>query len=154
MIICSELVKYARQRKRLPIQLSDVNALVQKMICNESSISRKDFDNLISCGGSRLDIIDKDDSLKVLKDIAVKSRNIDYYDINEIKVFGPDKVKNIIDDLLRRGVLQRHTDFSNKVKIKVAPKGFTSNVLDKVSLNHVLGNEYKNAKFNNGKRAL
>ncbi|MCI5727420.1 MAG: hypothetical protein MR274_07935 [Clostridium sp.] len=31
---------------------------------------------------------------------------------------------------------------------KVAPKGFTSNVLDKVSLNHVLGNEYKNAKFN------
>lgn len=119
MIICSELVKYARQRKRLPIQLSDVNALVQKMICNESSISRKDFDNLISCGESRLDIIDKDDSLKVLKDIAVKSRNIDYYDINEIKVFGPDKVKNIIDDLLRRGVLQRHTDFSNKVKIKV-----------------------------------
>lgn len=59
------------------------------MICNESSISRKDFDNLISCGESRLDIIDKDDSLKVLKDIAVKSRNIDYYDINEIKVFYP-----------------------------------------------------------------
>lgn len=119
MIICSELVKYARQRKRLPIQLSDVNALVQKMICNESSISRKDFDNLISCGESRLDIIDKDDSLKVLKEIAVKSRNIDYYDINEIKAFSPDKVRNIIDDLLRRGVLQRHTDFSNKVKIKV-----------------------------------
>lgn len=119
MIICSELVKYARQRKRLPIQLSDVNALVQKMICNESSISRKDFDNLISCGESRLDIIDKDDSIKVLKDIAVKSRNIDYYDINKISVFSPDKVKNIINDLLRRGVLQRHTDFSNKVKIKV-----------------------------------
>ena len=119
MIICSELVKYARQRKRLPIQLIDVNALVQKMICNESSISRKDFDNLISCGESRLDIIDKDDSLKVLKDIAVKSRNIDYYDINEIKVFSPDKVKSIIDDLLRRGVLQRHPNFSNKVKIKV-----------------------------------
>ena len=89
------------------------------MICNESSISRKDFDNLISCGESRLDVIDKDDSLKVLKDIAVKSRNIDFYDINEIKVFSPDKVKNIIDDLLRRGVLQRHPDFSNKVKIKV-----------------------------------
>lgn len=119
MIICSELVKYARQRKRLPIQLSDVNALVQKMICNESSISRKDFDNLISCGESRLDIIDKNDSLKVLKEFAVKSRNIDYYDINEIKAFSPDKVKNIIDDLLRRGVLQRHPDSSNKVKIKV-----------------------------------
>ena len=119
MIICSELVKYARQRKRLPIQLSDVNALVQKMICNESSISRKDFDNLISCGESRLDIIDKDDSLKVLKDIAVKSRNIDYYNINEIKVFSADKAQNIIDDLLRRGVLQRHPEFSNKVKIKV-----------------------------------
>ena len=89
------------------------------MICNESSISRKDFDNLISCWESRLDIIDKDDSLKVLKEIAVKSRNIDYYDINEIKAFSPDKVRNIIDDLLRRGVLQRHTDFSNKVKIKV-----------------------------------
>ena len=76
MIICSELVKYARQRKRLPIQLSDVNALVQKMICNESSISRKDFDNLISCGESRLDIIDKDDSLKVLKEIVRLNNNV------------------------------------------------------------------------------
>ena len=86
MIICSELVKYARQRKRLPIQANDVNALVQRMICNESSISRRDFDNLISCGDSSLDVIDKDDALKVLKDIAVKARNIDYYDVNAINI--------------------------------------------------------------------
>lgn len=119
MILCSELVKFARQRKRLPIQVSDVSALVQKMICNESSISRKDFDNLISCGESRLDVIDKDDSLKVLKDIAVKSRNMDYYDYNAINVFDKEKVKAIIADLLRRGVLEPHADFSNKVKIKV-----------------------------------
>ena len=119
MILCSELVKFARQRKRLPIQISDVSALVQKMICNESAISRKDFDNLISCGESRLDIIDKDDSLKVLKDIAAKSRNMDYYDYNAINVFDKEKVKVIIADLLRRGVLEPHTDFSNKVKIKV-----------------------------------
>lgn len=119
MILCSELVKFARQRKRLPIQANDVDALVQKMICNESSISRKDFDNLISCGESRLDIIDKDDSLKVLKDIAIKSRNIGFYDINEIKVFDREKVKNIINDLLRRRVLEPHPDFGNKVRIKV-----------------------------------
>ena len=119
MILCSELVKFARQRKRLPIQANDVDTLVQKMICNESSISRKDFDNLISCGESRLDIIDKDDSIKVLKDIALKSRNIEFYDINEIKVFDKEKVKKIINDLLRRGVLEPHPDFGNKVRIKV-----------------------------------
>lgn len=119
MILCSELVKYARQRKRLPIQASDVNALVQRMICNESSISRKDFDNLISCGESRLDIIDKDDSLKVLKDLAVKSRNVDFYDINAINVFDKEKVKSIVSDLLRRGVLEPHSEIPNKVRIKV-----------------------------------
>ena len=119
MILCSELVKDARQRKYLPIRGSDVNTLVQKMICNESSISRKDFDNLISCGESRLDIIDKDDSIKVLKDIAIKSRNIEFYDINEIKVFNKEKVKNIINDLLRRRVLEPHPDSGNRVKIKV-----------------------------------
>lgn len=119
MILCSELVKFARQRKRLPIQANDVDTLVQKMICNESSISRKDFDNLISCGESRLDIIDKDDSIKVLKDIAIKSRNIEFYDINEIKVFDKEKVKKIIGDLLRRRVLEPHSDFGNKVRIKV-----------------------------------
>jgi histone H3/H4 len=119
MILCSELVKYARQRRRVPIQVSDVSSLVQRMICNESSISRKDFDNLISCGESRLDLIDKDDSIKVLKDIAVKSRNMDYYDINAINVFNKDKVKEIVDDLLRRGVLERHADLQDKVKIKV-----------------------------------
>lgn len=119
MIICSELVRYARERKRLPIQGYDVDALVQKMICNESSISRKDFDNLISCGESRLDIVDKNDSLKVLKDIAIKSRNMEYYDINAIDVFNKEKVKTIIDDLLRRGVLEPHPVISNKIKIKV-----------------------------------
>ena len=82
---------------------------------NSTSTNATDVNNDLG----DFDIIDKDDSLKVLKEIAVKSRNIDYYDINEIKAFSPDKVKNIIDDLLRRGVLQRHTDFSNKVKIKV-----------------------------------
>ena len=120
MILCSELVKFARQRKRLPIQVSDVEALVQRMICNESSISRKDFDNLISCGESRLDIIDKDDSIRVLKDIAVKSRHLGgFYDVSAIDVFDPCKVKTIIDELLRRGVLERHKNSSNKVKIKV-----------------------------------
>lgn len=119
MILCSELVKYARQRKRLPIQQNDVDTLVQRMICNESSIGRKDFDNLISCGESRLDVIDKDDSIKVLKDIALKSRNIEYYDTHEIKVFEKEKVQSIIEDLLRRGVLERHAEFGSKVKIKV-----------------------------------
>lgn len=119
MILCSELVNFTRERKRVPIQVSDVDALVQKMICNESSISEKDFDNLISCGESKLDIINKDDSLKVLKDIANKARYIDYYDINAINVFNKEKVKIIIDDLLRRGVLEPHPNFSNKVKIKV-----------------------------------
>lgn len=119
MILCSELVKYARQRKRLPIHVSDVDALVRKMICNESSISRKDFDNLISCGESRLDIIDKDESLMILKEIAFKARHIDYYDIDKIMSFKKEKVRNIIEDLLRRGVLERHSEFGNKVKIKV-----------------------------------
>lgn len=119
MILCSELVKYARQRRRLPIKLGDVDALVQRMNCNESSINSKDFDNLISCGESRLDLINRDDSLKVLKDLAVKSRNVEYYDINAITVFDKEKVKMIIDDLLRRGVLVPHPNLSNKVKIKV-----------------------------------
>ena len=117
MILCSELVKYARQRRRLPIHVSDVDALVQRMICNESSISRKDFDNLISCGESRLDLIDKEDSLKVLKDLAIKSRNVEYYDISAITVFDKETVRYIVDDLLRRGVLA--TNLSKKVKIKV-----------------------------------
>lgn len=117
MILCSELVKYARQRRRLPIHVGDVDALVQRIICNESSISRKDFDNLISCGESRLDLIDKDDSLKVLKDLAMKSRNVEYYDINAITVFEKETVRYIVDDLLRRGVLA--TNLSKKVKIKV-----------------------------------
>lgn len=119
MILCSELVKYARQRKRLPISVNDVNSLVQRMVCNESSISRKDFDNLISCGESRLDIIDKDESIKVLKDIAVKSRNIEYYDVSAINVYDKNKVRFIIEDLLRRGVLELHPEISSKVKIKV-----------------------------------
>ena len=97
-----------------------MEALVQRMICNESSISRKDFDNLISCGESRLDIIDKDDSIRVLKDIAVKSRHLGgFYDVSAIDVFDPFKVKTIIDELLRRGVLERHKNSANKVKIKV-----------------------------------
>ena len=40
-------------------------------------------------------------------------------DVHEIKVFDKEKVKNIINDLLRRRVLEPHPDFGNKVRIKV-----------------------------------
>lgn len=120
MILCSELVKDARRRKRLPIHISDVKMLVQKMVCNESSISRKDFDNLISCGESRLDLIDKEDSISVLKNIANISRNGVYCDVNAITTFNDkEKVRSVIEDLLHRRVLERHPEFGGKVKIKV-----------------------------------
>lgn len=119
MILCNELVEYAKERKKMKIYANDVDDVVQRMICSESSISRKDFDNLISCGESRIDPISKDESVKVLKDIAIKTRHIEYCDTSEIKVYDKDKVKKIIDDLLRRKVLEPRAGVGNKVKIKV-----------------------------------
>ena len=119
MILCNELVEYAKERKRMRIYANDVDDVVRRMICSESSISRKDFDNLISCGESRIDPISKDESVKVLKDIAIKTRHIEYCDTSEIKVFDRDTVKTIIDDLLRRKVLEPRAGVGNKVKIKV-----------------------------------
>ena len=119
MILCSELVKDARARKRVPITAPDVDAVMQKMICNESSISKKDFDNLISCGESEFDLIRPEDSMRILKDIAIKSRNSLAISRDEIDVFDKHKSKEIIDELLRRGVLERMPDSAKKVKIKV-----------------------------------
>ena len=103
----------------MKIYANDVDDVVQRMICSESSISRKDFDNLISCGESRIDPISKEESVKVLKDIAIKTRHVEYCDTSEIKVFDKETVKNIVDDLLRRKVLEPRAGVGNKVKIKV-----------------------------------
>lgn len=119
MILCNELVEYAKERKKMKIYANDVDDVVQRMICSESSISRKDFDNLISCGESRIDPISKEESVKVLKDIAIKTRHVEYCDTSEIKVFDKETVKNIVDDLLRRKVLEPRAGVGNKVKIKV-----------------------------------
>lgn len=117
MILCSELVKWARQRKRVPITEPDVNNVVEKMIYNESSISRRDFDNLISCGESKLDIINHEDSLKVLREIAVKSRNIGYANCKDLRIFALEKIELIVTDLIKRRVIE--TVANGKVKIKV-----------------------------------
>lgn len=117
MILCSELVKWARLKKRIPITGPDVNTVVEKMIYNESSISRKDFDNLISCGETKLDIINHEDSLRILKEIAIKSRNIGYADYKGIGIFNHEKIENIINDLIQRQVIERCS--SSRVKIKV-----------------------------------
>ena len=124
-ILCSEMVKYAHKRQRVPITVLDVNELVKQILSDESTISRKDFDNLVSCGEAKLDIISADQSIAVLKAIAFNTRNSEYCDLEEVKVYQDEELMDkIVGELRRRRVIVSDPNYINQNRVKIVVELF------------------------------
>lgn len=100
------MVKYANSHKRLPITYYDVKSVTDININDRGSFTRRDFDNLITCGDAKLDIVPPALSYKVLRDISILSHNAEYIDVKDIPGYvTDDRIALIIKEMLRRKVL-------------------------------------------------
>lgn len=121
--ICSDVVSYANNvTQRLPITAYDVQKVVDNDMEGKGTFTIKDFDNLISCGDAKLDIVSKEDAYNVLRNIAryTRSSNSAYVNVNDI----PDYLENemnqqVVKELLRRDVLVKRPNVTDRLEIKI-----------------------------------
>ena len=119
------MVKYAHKRQRVPITVLDVNEVVKPILSDESTIRRKDFDHLVSCGEAKLDIISADQSIAVLKAIAFNTRNSEYCDLEEVKVYQDEELMDkIVGELRRRRVIVSDPNYINQNRVKIVVELF------------------------------
>lgn len=118
--ICSDMVNYANSQKRLPITLFDVRYVTDININDRGSFTRMDFDNLITCGDAKLDVVPPTLSYKVLRDISIVSHNVEYIDVKDVPGYENDKsVAQVIKEMLRRKVLIRKSNMGERTLVKI-----------------------------------
>lgn len=118
--ICSDMVKYANSHKRLPITYYDVKSVTDININDRGSFTRRDFDNLITCGDAKLDIVPPALSYKVLRDISILSHNAEYIDVKDIPGYvTDDRIALIIKEMLRRKVLIQKSNMGERTLVKI-----------------------------------
>lgn len=118
-IICDEIVRYANQNQHLQITVIDVESVLTKLVTNQGSISFGDFDNLVSSGDGKLDPEEVKKTYRVLQEIAVRTRKIEYCRQKDINVFGISEDNRIISDLIKRDVVVEDKQYVGEKRIKI-----------------------------------
>lgn len=120
--ICSDVVSHANNvSRRLPITVYDVQKVVEKDMEGKGTFTIKDFDNLVSCGDAKLDIVPKEQTYSVLRDIALYTRNHSWYvDVKDLPGYLNNKdIQEIVRELLRREVLISRPNVTDRLEVKI-----------------------------------
>ena len=118
-IICDEIVRYANLNRHSQITIIDVASVLTKLVTNQGSISFGDFDNLISSGDGKLNPEEVQKTYRVLQEIAVRTRKIEYCRQKDISVFSPSEDNRIISDLIKRDVVVEDKQYVGEKRIKI-----------------------------------
>jgi len=117
-IFCNRLVYYMNDKKLVKVTEADVNDVAKTFIKGEQALEDNHFDNLIS-GGEADDLPEypKSEILKILKNIAVNTKNIPLVSREDINALEDKQQENLIlQHLVDREVLKRE---NNQYKIQV-----------------------------------
>ena len=115
-IICNRLVDYMN-RKRVPrVTSSDVEQVKDELIRDVNALGPDKFDNLISSGDTSLDAICDEDTLQVLKAIAVNSQtgpcNSQILDCDT-----KSSIETILEDLVHREVIECEREHYYQIRV-------------------------------------
>ena len=115
-IFCNRLVNYMNRKQAIYVTDADIERVKDELISGHNSLEGAVFDNLTSAGDSSSDSILKEDAEAVLRAIASGSRNQTYCDHTTIKPSTTMTVDQILDDLVRREVIEKQKS-SYRIKV-------------------------------------
>lgn len=118
-ILCDEIVKYANANRHSPITIIDVNNVLKLLVSNQGSISKGDFENLVSSGDGKLNPTLVAKTYNILQEIAVRTRKIEYCPQKDINVYGRSEDDVIINDLIERDVVVNDKLYVGEKRIKI-----------------------------------
>ncbi|MEQ8189465.1 MAG: CDC27 family protein [Candidatus Eremiobacterota bacterium] len=117
-MICNRLVQYMNRKKIIFASDMDVENIKNEMIKGTNSLGIDTFHNLIRSGDVSQDAIPEEDALEVLKAIALGSKTGPCNRSN-ITCHTRASVDEIIEDLLKREVIERHVDNYYKIRVEL-----------------------------------
>lgn len=121
-IFCSRLVDYMNEKKLIKVTESHVYDVAQSLIRGPTALDGdKNFDNLIRAGESQ-DVQEfRDDVvLRVLRNIAVNTKNMTYCSREDIKAIEEKDLEDrVLESLVRREVLEKRGLDNYKIQVKL-----------------------------------
>jgi len=126
-IICNRLVEYMNRKKAGLVTEADVEQIKNELIRGVNALSQDKFDNLINSGDTTKDAISDEDALKVLKAIAANSLT-GPANRNNIICETHSPVDLILDDLVKREVVEREREHYYKIRVGLFKEWLNANL--------------------------
>jgi AAA+ ATPase superfamily predicted ATPase len=117
-MMCNKLVVDMNNKKTIYVTDADVEQIKDDMIRGVNALTEDKFDNFISAGDDSPDAISNKDTLEVLKSIALGSRT-GPCSKNNINCKTSVSIDMIIEDLLKREVIERPSDNHYRIRVEL-----------------------------------
>lgn len=126
-IFCARLVEYMNLQKAISVTEADVYDIAQTFTKGEQSLSLDKFDNLITAGDADLEVINPKDTLQMLREIAVASKNLDSCSRDTVKLGDNEKENQILADLHSREVISCPQPNFYKINVRLFKEWLLNN---------------------------
>lgn len=126
-IFCARLVEYMNSQKAISVTEADVYDVAQTFTKGEQALSLDKFDNLITAGDADLEVINPKDTLQMLREIAVASKNLDSCSRDTIKLGDNEKENQILADLHSREVISCPQPNFYKINVRLFKEWLLNN---------------------------
>lgn len=119
-IFCARLVDYMNAKKIIRVTEADIKEVAETFIDGSQALAPEKFDNLIRAGEEH-DFIEFDDEqiIKVLRQIAMGSKNIGICSRDNISLNNKDLEDKILNHLVDREVLECKQGDNYKIQVKL-----------------------------------
>lgn len=120
-IFCARLVDYMNSNRSITVTEADVTEVAKSFVVGDQALEEDKFDNLIRAGETEdLQEYPESEIIKVLREIAIGSKNIGYCSRNGIDALDDKQRENdILKHLEDREVLEKKGEDNYKIQVKL-----------------------------------
>lgn len=118
-IFCSQLVRYMNDKRAIYITDADIERVKEQLISGNNHLTIDKFDNLINGGDRGVDAIPDDDTLAILRCIALGSRTQQYCYRSAITADTSISQDTVLNDLIRREVVEKQGASNYRIRVEL-----------------------------------
>ena len=126
-IFCARLVDYMNSQKAISVTEADIYDVAQTFTKGEQSLGVEKFDNLITAGDADLETFNTEDTLQILREMAIASKNLDSCARDAIKLGDNEKENQILTDLQSREVISCPQPQYYKINVRLFKEWLLNN---------------------------
>ena len=118
-IFCARLVDYMNRKKAIYLTDAHIDRVKDELINGHNNLTIANFNNLINAGDTGADTIPDQDTLRVLREIALATRIQTYCYRSAIACATTLPLEEILDDLERREVIEKQGPSLYRIRVEL-----------------------------------